>query len=448
MDLSTTLSQAIAVATSYGWHPYFAAFLGVCVLLFARHIFRSDSRPQPVEFDIFARTSYPQVEEPTTLTLSQFSEEFARKHENESLVIKDGRAYSASFDFIAAVKEYVESSKRPALVISPSNMPVDINLGQMKQSGDSVITDGPHKGFSIRYPHLSLITIKALESRIYTTIIIRGARITRVVVEGAFLGSLYFEDCWIASLEIEAHASALPVLRVSLSRCYICDLNIKPNGCTTFSMTKGGIRGLNCPTTSQPSPVTNLFEIDEAVALHQEPKHVAPEQIGGYRDLLFHIRSRSSPLTQQLVNAAVLRLERKGDPGFLRSANFCYWVFSAYNTRPERPLVWMLFSVIICSYVAFALDLTTITRGCGGQEISWVTTLCDQSVQGKAIRSLVLAVNSLMNPFGVFSDTALIKSRTVSFNFVLIMIGLLNLVWVTLTIFSIKTRFSVKASGS
>jgi len=449
MDFSAYLTEVIPALTRYDWGAYVlpVSIVGLSGLLFACYLYRADLRQLPREFEIFTNTSYPAIGQQTTLRFSNFADDFSREHGGQPIVIADGHAYSAALNFAAAVKQCVESSQRPALEISSPQPSLDINLLQLPQKGDFVFTKGPFKGLSCLFPHIDLVTLDEPKPSNYSIVIIRGARISRIVVNESFHGFLYFEDCWIGSFQIKAREST-PSTRLSLSRCYIGNLDMGSNGCSAFSMRQGGVKHIICPPPCLPPPVINAFEIDDAVVLHQAPRHVGEEQVGSYRDLLIHIRNHSSPFTQQLVAATIFHLERKGEPSFLRSVSFCYRIFSAYNTRPGRPLVWMLFSIAICSYVAFAFDLAVVTKVCNGKDVSWIAGLCDQGPLGQASRSFTLILNSFMNPFGVFSDNALVKSRTLSFNIVLILTALMNLVWVALTAFSVKTRFTGKASTS
>lgn len=356
--------------------------------------------------------------------------------------------------FSEKVQQYVERSLRPKVQIAiSSGFPIDINLHGLNHKDNSLYRDSPHKGNRLLYPHLDEITVERDGEDVsdrFGSVIIRGARILRVVINESFRGVLRFEDCWISSLHIKERNPSVAWTRISLERCYVGGLNLGSNSCIEFSMRNGGIKELVCPPSDKPSPVSHVFSVDNSVILHQSPTHVDEANIVNYRNLLIHTKNRASPLTQQVISAAIFRLEMKGDSGFLKLANFCYGIFSAYNTRPGRPLVWMLSSLALCFYLSYKFDLAAVVADCtkfinnGG----WVSEICDAGETGKAHRSFSLVLNALMNPFSAFSSKSVVEAKSLYFSVFLVFAGLMNLVWAALTIFSVKTRFSSKTSGS
>lgn len=405
----------------------------------------------PKEFELFCQTSYPAVQNQETLSFSSIQADFLNANGGRPMVIEGNRAYSPGITFAGLVRQAAQESKRPILEIGNVQVPIDIKLNGAGHKDEFDHAEGPYKGLRTLFPHLDRVTFENVNPlNPWLPIIIRGARILQVHISESFRGWLYFEDCWISSLQIK-DCEPLQSIRISLSRCYIGHLNMGTNGCIEFSMSKGGIRELMCPPTHMPSPVLSILRIDETVILHGNPKHADEEQIGSYRNLLAHIRNRASPHTQQVISAAVFRLERRFDTGFLKLMNVAYGIFSAYNTKPGRPLIWIGSSLLLCFYLAFAFDLAVLTKECKGtviENVSWITALCGTDIFSKVYRSFSLVLNSFMNPFSAFSDTGLLKAKTFSFNALLVIAGLLNLVWVTLAAFSVKTRFTGKASGS
>lgn len=423
-------------------------------LFAALYIYRRFFAPSlPCDFQRFINTSFPAVENQPVLSFSEVAAEFAARHDGKYWIIDGGVSYSATANFSAHVLDLIEKQRRPMLTIDRvcGVMPINISLKQIEKDTSFDSISALFREPRMLFPQIDSIIFRG-DSGSYTPILfINGARILRVVVDGSFNGWVDFGDCWIGSLTIEERQDKAYYNRITLNRTYVGCLHLFPNSCAQLTVHGGGLNGLVCPSISESSPVSRVIEIDGSTVLHSKPERYTEEAITNYRNLQFHAGNRANPLTQQIISAAIFRLEQKGDTRFLKVVNTCYRLFSGYNTMPGLPLVWVGLSFAYCWYLAFVFDLAVVTKSCSpfvAHQVSWASELCGSNLATRGLRSFTLIFNSVINPFATFSEAAPLKSKTVWFAVLLSIIGTFNLLWITLMIFSVKTRFTRKAAGT
>lgn len=422
------------------------------VLLMALYICRVSFSPSlPGDFEVYINTSFPTAKDQPILKLSEAEAEFLTQHTGQYSAAQMSFMVATYKAFSARVLNLIERKCRPVLIIDsvPNAVGVNISLTRSGQDKRFNFTTDAQKNPGPLFPDIDSITFMSGEGSNAQHHFIKGVRILQVVVDASFKGHVDFYDCWIASLKIEGR-SATNWLEISLSRCYVGNLQLFSSSCSQFQVFGGGIRELVCPGISETSPVDRVIQIDGSATLHSKPERYGENQIANYRNLSFHAVNRANSLTKQVIGAAIFRLERKGDSGFLKFVNTCYRLFSRYNTRSGLPLVWMIFSFAYCWYLAFVFDLGVVTNSCAtslAQQSSWVSELCGSDVAARGVRSFALIFNSVVNPFATLSSAAPLKPKTVAFATFLSIVGVLNLLWITLMIFSVKIRFTNKTTG-
>jgi hypothetical protein len=403
----------------------------------------------PQDFQRFSNTSFPIDEARRVLRAADFINEFGAQNNGAQIVHVGNFVMHASSLYAGEVKTTVSTSGRPDLVVTSMPFPLDINLSGLSQKDDVLPKKRKRKEDRWLFPHIiNLIFQGPPADRAWTPIVIRGARILRVIIEDDFRDMVVFEDCWIASLEIKKRA-AENAIQLRLSECYIGGLTLNEHACSTLSIKGGAITGIYCSSLVEKSPIRDALTIDSSAML--SPDSLAPEStVAQYRNLAGHIRNKSDLFSQQNINSVIYRLERAREKGFMRFVNTGYQVFSRYNTRPGRPLLWILFTIVFSVFVVYNLDAAALPKQCSflvTGNPTWLDELCTQTSSGKLARSITLVFNNFINPLSALSDTSLMRAKYLALQFVLIFSGLLNLIWATLAIFSVKTRFSIKGAS-
>jgi len=396
----------------------------------------------PSDFELLCRTSFPRPKEQTILDYGEFKKQFLEKDVGAGV-----DKFFLERQFSNLILRSIEDSEFPCLKLSDVDGLISFDVNWMAQKGDFKLMQKPNKGKNFHSPHLDDLVFENTKCHEnYAFIRIKGAIILKVLMQPSYRGKIIFEDCWIFSLNLKER-EASENIRLTLINCHVSSLVLESNSCSSLEVRGGSISQIISPASHLPSPIRYLFEANDESAffLDEIPKN--QEGVVNYRSLLHHIRSTSSPFTQQLLNAAILKMDRKNDPRFLRLANYFYNIFSGYNTKPGLPLIWSLIFFGVCIYISLLLDLSVSPKSCSMQEVSWVNRICGDDFISKVGRSFVLIVNAFLNPFGIFSESSFLKSNSFLFSVFLLISGLLNILWIALAVFSIKTRFTAKSNS-
>lgn len=414
------------------------------IVLVGRSIYRTHYASRvPKDFELYINTSFGRPANQKIIKASEIAEDFANRFGGKYYFSEGNAFYSAGLNFSNLVRQSVEKQERPIIVVDRYNvnLPLTLNLENFDQA-DETVTTGEYKGCRRLLPHLESITFEGESSAFIHSI--AHARIYHVIVEPSFKGIINFYDCWIGGVVIKERRPD-SLLSLSLANTWVGGLNLEQNSCTTLSLNGGGVAGLSVPAAHLQTPITRMLSIDSKVILQGNSKRVTEDAVASYRNLLFHVKSRANPFVQQILSAVVFRLEMRYDSPFLKGANICYGLFSAYNTRPGLPLIWSVGSFLCVWYFASAFDLAVLTKPCSG---GWVAEMCNSELSGRVARAFTLTFNSIINPFSTFSDASLLKSKSLLFNLLLTVFGILNLLWITLSIFAVKTRFTSKGAST
>lgn len=452
-ELAQVLAFLLHAATSFlktvDWFNAALALLALSANTLLMLTLRSNKN-FPEGFQRYCSTSFSRPDNTPNLSTDYFIELLSKDFgtSGPKYYIDKSKITHAGIVFSAAATAAAQMGKSPDLEIGTVSLPVDLDVDNIKtESFDSIENNG--KKVSIKFPHfLSIKIASSKKSNHSAPIIIRGARILSLEIDSDYSGDIYLERCWIASVTFN-NASATPKIEVNFVDCWIGNLNLSENCCSTLHLRGGGLTAITCASTTSKPPITQSIVISQDVVLHKD-SFMTEAEISNYRNLCTHIKNFSSQHTQQLANAATFSLERKYEKGFLKFSSYFYQIFSNYNTKPGLPLLWMLSSFLTLAYLTYFLDQIPPPKGCHIDQNflqGWMKCLCDPSSSGKLQRSLGFTFNNYISPLSTLAENTLLKSSSLYYQLVGITFGLLNLVWATLAIFSIKTRFSGKSSG-
>jgi hypothetical protein len=420
---------------------YLLVLLGILIYFFGFKRIRSVI---PISFEAFCNTSFP-LDPNNKIDSNEVDNEFKRKNDGRSLKILGDRFIDSSKTFTLLVKQSISERRTPSLIIGKVATILNLDLSETPTETTVLETYSEVSNVRLLHPHLGHITFTAAQDLSYSIpIFFTGARILSVEIDTEFRGSIYFRNCWIGSLLIKRRSDDKRV-ELDLTDTFIGSLNLEESCCSTFSMNGGGIRQLQCPSAAAKTPVLSSFQINTNVCLIGSALNLNDKEIANYRNLALHIKSNSHPLTQQIVNSVVYRLERQSESGLLKFVNYCYSIFSAYNTQPGLPIKWIILTFASLIYLTYVTDMAILSKGCLNQPTTtWIDEMCRGDDAGRLNRSVAFAFNTYISPLSALSDTALLKTRSLYFHIFAIFLGLMNLLWATLAIFSIKTRFTGK----
>lgn len=261
-----------------------------------------------------------------------------------------------------------------------------------------------------------------------------GALIREVVLEGN-RQELEFRNCYIARL----HANgAIDHLR--LRGCWIGQFRLEKGSIAELVVSGGSIRSVACPPPGGGNPFIGSVSIDPNVIFATQPTSKILESAQGYRNLRSHLEELHNVPASNIVRTIELRTERNfgEDRGFTRFVSWVYDTFALYGTNPGRPLAWMVSLYIVA--VVFTLGFDGGTTGLEASAYSgWREGLTDAAWR----RSLLLPLQSLFNPFGLFGSRQLVIPVSGWTQFGLGLFGLAGDALILMIVLGIRRRFKV-----
>jgi len=269
-------------------------------------------------------------------------------------------------------------------------------------------------------------------------------------ISGAIINKLYIQaqtkylaltGCYIGSLEF---ANGTRSLDLFLQDCWIGTLvlNIETDIKSLF-IEGGTIRSIQCPPPDGPNPFSGSVSIS-GVKFPTSRRSVLLEGAQAYRSMRTHFEKLQNAPTANLMRALELATERKWgeDRGFRWLVSWAYGTFAKYGTSPGRPLLWAAGLCFVAGAGIFLWDGGT--TGLKPDEYTgWRQALVEPGVWGDLRRSLILPLQSTVNPFGMFGARKLVVAATGWGHFALSIQGFLTDVLLAMSIFGIRKRFKL-----
>lgn len=162
-----------------------------------------------------------------------------------------------------------------------------------------------------------------------------------------------------------------------------------------------------------------------------------------YRNLHAHLKKHDNMLLANQMRAHQLRAERAEEDGFTRITNRIYGTFANYGMNPGRPILYLIGLYAISFMYLYTIDCGTLMQPDDFYNGAYRYFL-DKN-DGCFYRSLLLPLNSIVNPFGVFFDPRKLIVPTTMLGSVLLTIqGLFSDMLIVMTVLSIRRRFKTE----
>lgn len=275
---------------------------------------------------------------------------------------------------------------------------------------------------------------------------VSGARIRTVRIDCRAKMAV-FTDCRIAILEIpqpwKATRRPKPETNLVLTNCLVGRVELGETTIKNFTVNGGSIRSMQCPPPKSGNPFTGSVTFDKNVEFPRSRSRSAlfegPQQ---YRSLRAHLEELENAPAVARMRALELAAERESDEGLTLFVNWVYGTFADYGLDPGRPLKVAGALYIIAAIIIFIGDggapgmLTELYKG-------WQTVLIEPGVWSEVRRSLLLPLQSLANPFGLFGARKLIVPATGWGQVLLAIQGLACDVLLAMSIIAIRKRFKL-----
>ena len=147
-------------------------------------------------------------------------------------------------------------------------------------------------------------------------------------------------------------------------------------------------------------------------------------------------------LAANLMRALELRTERQHDRGLNWAINWAYDRFAGYGRSPGRPLL-----IAIGLYFVVAAFLYQFDGGVLGVDerfyTGWRELVRESGREGRAYRSALLALQTVINPFGLFGVRKLVITGTGFGQALIVVQGLLTYSLFIMSAFGIRKRFKL-----
>jgi hypothetical protein len=251
-----------------------------------------------------------------------------------------------------------------------------------------------------------------------------------------------FVNCLIGKLLLQERNRG-GQFSLELENCWIGTL-VLPEACLkNLTITRGGVAKIDCPPGESPNPFKGAVVFKHVffpTSSHQTSLFEGPQ---GYRNLHAHLRKHDNMLMANQMRTHQLRSERSDEQGFAKLTNWIYGSFANYGTSPGRPLWWLLGLYISVFVFIYTFDCGTLTQSIG-YYVGAYTILLDEN-GGRLSRSLLLPLNSIVNPFGIFFDSRKPIVPSTSYGSILLTVqGLFSDVLVLMIVLSIRRRFKAE----
>ena len=200
---------------------------------------------------------------------------------------------------------------------------------------------------------------------------------------------------------------------------------------------------IDCPPADGPNPFKGAVVFKDVFFPTSSDDTSLFEGPQAYRSLHAHLKKHDNMLMANQMRTHQLRSERSEELGFAKLTNWIYGTFANYGTSPGRPLWWLLGLYLFVFGIIYAFDHGTLPQSADSYVGAYAVYLNENG--GRLSRSLLLPLNSIVNPFGIFFDSRKLIVPSTTFGSILLTVqGLFSDVLVLMTVLSIRRRFKAE----
>lgn len=265
--------------------------------------------------------------------------------------------------------------------------------------------------------------------------------VRRLIIQGYKNTSLVFENCRISDMRLGSPRYQYET-KLVLNNTWIGNLELYAACSKNFEMVGGGIFNLDCPPPDSDNPFTGSVTFQK-VFLPRTAKVYPIEGPQPYRNFRAHMVKLENTPAVNFIHAAEQALERETDTRFNKFLGYCYEYLSDYGSSTLRPLLWFAIFLVFNATLIYWVDGTV--QALPDEFYSgWRTILLEPDVSSKLSRAIMLALQSIFNPFGVFGVRTLVVAQQVWLNLWLGISGLFSAVLIALFVLALRRRFKIR----
>jgi hypothetical protein len=255
------------------------------------------------------------------------------------------------------------------------------------------------------------------------------------------------ENCVIGKLTIrEVSPAYASRSTLELHGCWIGTLILPPKSVWRLSVVQGGIAQIECPSSDGENPFVGAVSFNKVFFPSSPTQTKLFQGPHGYRSLYAHLKKLDNTLMANQMRSHLLRSERANEQGlFSKFSNWVYDTFADYGMKPGRPVLWILGVYVLAVICCYYFDYGIVTQmHQSGTYVGANAALLDEN-GGRFTRSLLLPLQSVVNPFGVFFDSRKLFVPSTTLGSVLLTFqGLFSDVLLVMTALSIRRRYKAE----
>lgn len=277
--------------------------------------------------------------------------------------------------------------------------------------------------------------VSQLEISVSQPVSVKHGLIRRVHVQAGGV-RLDLDGCWVSHLLV-THSNTILTLR----DCWIGTLQINSGTLASLDVAGGSIRSIVCPAPYDTSPIVGSAWLTD-VEFPTSRKSPLREGAQGFRNFRAHLEKLENVQAANLMRAVVLKIERHDDKRINKWFNYLHGALADHGEDPLRPLILAVFVYVLAVGFIYAAD-GGATRPDTTLYTGWQIGLTGDTYQGKLSRSLVLPLQSMINPFGLFGGLKLVAAKTGIIQIILAVQGLFMDALIAMSFLGIRKRFKL-----
>ena len=260
-----------------------------------------------------------------------------------------------------------------------------------------------------------------------TSTIIRTLRVTGAT------SSVGISDCCIARLILDPNMDT----DISIHGSWIGQLDLVERAINNLEIKGGSVRNLTCPSPDKGSPFSGSVSFSDVKLPTSSSSSRLFKGAQSYRNLRAHLQVLENAPAVNLMRSLELRTERHSEGGFTKFISWMYGTFADYGRQPGRSFACAIVVWFITVLAIFVWDGGTV--GMDAEHYTgWRKLLLEDSDWGSARRALLLPIQSIFDPFGLFSTRKLVLASTGWGHILLIVQGVITDAFLAMTIFGVR----------
>lgn len=264
-------------------------------------------------------------------------------------------------------------------------------------------------------------------------LIVKGAKIYAASVGNG--GELILENCQIKKLQCGKRSN------IFIKKCWVGEMNLQTKEINNLTIESSWIFSILSLAELNPFSGSVLFsDVHFVTSAKHSSLFKGPQQ---FRNLRSHFEKIQNGPAASLMRAKELDSERKNEKGVSKIFSWIYWFFSNYGLNPGRPLIFLLGFFLITAGFVYSYDKGTLTPR---EEYltGWQTRLKNGKEGSLFLRSIILPIQSMVNPFGLFNINKPLVPASLLGKLFLTIYGIVADSLIAFTIFGIRKRFKIQ----